>query len=73
MGKTALVHEAIRSMDLGEGHFIAGKSDQLRQNIPYAPVAAALSNLVRQLMTQSQENLNRWKKGYRARWGATER
>jgi histidine kinase len=62
MGKTALVHEAIRSMDLGKGRFIVGKSDQLRQNIPYAPVAAALSNLVKQLMTQSQEDLSRWRK-----------
>lgn len=62
MGKTALVYEAIRSLDLKGGYFIAGKSDQLRQNIPYAPVAAALSNLMKQLMTESQEDLNRWKK-----------
>ena len=62
MGKTALVYEAIRSLDLKDGHFIAGKSDQLRQNIPYAPIAVALSNLIRQLMMQSQEDLDRWRK-----------
>lgn len=62
MGKTALVYEAIHTLDLQGGYFVSGKSDQLGQNIPYAPIAAALSNLVKQLMTESQEDLNRWKK-----------
>lgn len=62
IGKTALVYEAIRTLDLKDGYSAVGKSDQLRQNIPYAPIIAALSSLIKQLLMQSQEDLDRWRK-----------
>lgn len=62
VGKTALVQEAIRFPERKNGYFVAGKSDQLQQNIPYMPLTAALGNLARQLMTEKQEDLDRWRK-----------
>jgi serine/threonine protein kinase len=62
IGKTMLVREALESFVAEKGYFIAGKFDQLRQNRPYASFAAAFGNLVKQLLTESQEALERWKK-----------
>lgn len=62
VGKTMLINESLKPRVLDKGYFISGKFDQLGQNIPYAPFAAAFGNLVRQLMTESQEELDRWKK-----------
>jgi predicted ATPase/DNA-binding CsgD family transcriptional regulator len=62
IGKTVLVQEALKPFIAGKGRFITGKYDQLRQNKPYAPFAAAFGDLVRLLLTESQEDLDRWKK-----------
>jgi len=61
-GKTVLVHETIRPLAAERGYFITGKFDQLQWNIPYAPFIQALGDLMRQLLTESQENLAEWKK-----------
>jgi len=62
VGKTMLVVESFKAATSGKGYFIMGKFDQLGQNIPYAPFSVAFGNLVRQLMTESQERLEQWKK-----------
>ncbi|NSW90688.1 MAG: AAA family ATPase [Firmicutes bacterium] len=62
VGKTMLINESLKPIVMEKGYFIMGKFDQLRQNIPYAPFAAAFGNLVKQLMTESQKELDRWKK-----------
>jgi len=61
VGKTALIYEALKPAAGKKGFFAAGKFDQLKQNIPYAPFAAAFGNLLKQLMTESQEELRRWR------------
>ncbi|HHV99186.1 MAG TPA: AAA family ATPase [Clostridiaceae bacterium] len=62
IGKTMLVSESLKSFDYEKGYFVMGKCDQLMHNIPYAPMATAFGNLVKQLMTEDQEELNKWKK-----------
>lgn len=62
VGKTMLVNEILRPIAMGKGYYSYGKFDQLRQNIPYAPIAAALGNVIRQLMTESSERLEKWRK-----------
>jgi len=62
IGKTMLVNECLKSFVQEKGHFIAGKFDQLKQSIPYAPISAAFANLVKRLMTENQEILEAWKK-----------
>jgi DNA-binding CsgD family transcriptional regulator len=61
-GKTMLIIECLRPLALKKGYFIMGKFHQAIQNIPYAPLAAAFGNLIKQLMTKSREELNSWKK-----------
>lgn len=62
VGKTMLMIESLKSITLEKGYFITGKFDQLRHNIPYAPFAAAFGSLIKQLMTESRGELERWKK-----------
>ncbi|AET69203.1 putative ATPase [Desulfosporosinus orientis DSM 765] len=62
IGKTMLVREVLEPYAAKKAYFITGKFDQLRQNRPYAPLAAAFGNLVKQLLTENQAALDRWKK-----------
>jgi hypothetical protein len=43
------------------GHFVSGKFDQLHHNMPYSALAAALRDLVRQLLTEPEEQLAVWR------------
>ncbi|WP_347489289.1 AAA family ATPase [Desulfoscipio sp. XC116] len=61
-GKTVLVNETLKPLAAGRAWFITGKSDQLRHNVPYSPFIQAFGNLMRQLLTESKENLAAWKK-----------
>ncbi|KPA10643.1 multi-sensor signal transduction multi-kinase [Candidatus Magnetomorum sp. HK-1] len=62
IGKTSLVNEMQSSIIRKNGYFISGKFDQLQRNIPYSAVASAFSELMRQILTESETNLNTWRK-----------
>lgn len=62
VGKTMLLNEAFKTVPLGSGFYIAGKFDQLRRNVPYAAFAGAFGELIKQLMSESKEELGYWKK-----------
>ncbi|CQR70678.1 Serine/threonine-protein kinase PknB [Sporomusa ovata DSM 2662] len=61
-GKTVLIQETLRLPATKKGYFITGKSDQLQRNNPYAPFIQAFGNLLRQILTESQERLAVWKR-----------
>ena len=61
IGKSALVKEVHKPITEKRGYFISGKFDQFQRNIPYSAVVAAFSDLVRQLLTESEEQLKQWK------------
>jgi len=61
-GKTAIVNGILRPMAAKKGYFITGKADQLQWNIPYGPFLQALGDLIRQILTESPDNLAAWKK-----------
>ncbi|WP_437320058.1 AAA family ATPase [Sorangium sp. So ce385] len=61
IGKSALVNELQKEVAQRRGHFIEGKFDQLSRNMPHAPVAGALRQRVRQLLTEPAESLEQWK------------
>jgi len=63
IGKTSLIHESLKGLAGTRSLFAAGKADQLRTNVPYAPFAQAFGRLVRQLLTEERERLYRWKRG----------
>ncbi|TFW00430.1 diguanylate cyclase [Oxalobacteraceae bacterium OM1] len=61
VGKTALVHEAQRPIVAHGGHFIAGKFEQLRRDVPYAPLGQALGQLCRIILTQGVATVAAWR------------
>jgi predicted ATPase/transcriptional regulator with GAF, ATPase, and Fis domain len=61
IGKTSFVHELYNPIVRQRGHFIGGKFDQVVRNIPYGALTQALRDLVRQLLTESERDLSRWR------------
>ena len=61
IGKTAIVNEVHKPIVRARGYFIAGKFDQFRRDIPYAALIQAFTKLVRQILTESSEQINIWK------------
>ena len=61
IGKSALIHEIHRPIVSERGYFISGKFDQLRRDVPYASLIQAFQELIRQLLTESEEQIALWK------------
>lgn len=61
IGKSALVQEVYRSMAQQRGYFITGKFDQFQRNIPYASLTQAFCSLVRQILTESEDQIAAWR------------
>ena len=62
IGKTCLIKEIYKPITERRGHFISGKFDQLHRNIPYSALVFALKDLVKQLLSETEEQLQHWKK-----------
>ncbi|MGN8646137.1 AAA family ATPase [Gracilibacillus sp. HCP3S3_G5_1] len=61
IGKTALVHKLHRPLLNKQGYFITGKFVQYQKHIPYAPIIEAFRSLIRQILTEDAESIQRWK------------
>jgi PAS domain S-box-containing protein len=61
IGKSSVVHELHKVLVPPRGLFASGKFDQYKRDIPYATVGQAFHSLVRSLLTQSEEQLGRWR------------
>ena len=61
IGKSALVNEIHKPILRQRGYFIQGKFDQLKRDIPYAAIAQAFQDLIRQLLTEPETVLQTWK------------
>jgi predicted ATPase/tRNA A-37 threonylcarbamoyl transferase component Bud32 len=61
IGKSALVQEIYKPITEKRGYFISGKFDQFQRNIPYSAVVSAFKQLVQQLLTESEQQLNLWR------------
>ena len=62
IGKSALAGELQQPILEKRGYFIAGKFDQVRRDIPYATILQALRDLVQQLLTESEERIDDWRR-----------
>ena len=62
IGKTTLVQEIYQPITQRRGYFIAGKFDQLQQNVPFSALVTALQDLVQQLLTESEEQIAAWRR-----------
>jgi PAS domain S-box-containing protein len=61
IGKSSVVNELHKALVPRRGLFASGKFDQYKRDIPYATVGQAFRSLVRSLLTQSEEELGRWR------------
>lgn len=61
IGKSALVREVYKPITRRRGYFIAGKFEQLHKNTPYASLTQAFRSLIRQLLTESEAQINSWR------------
>lgn len=61
VGKTALIQEVYEPITERRGYFAGGKFDQLQRNVPFSALCRALRDLVRQLLTESEERLVQWR------------
>jgi predicted ATPase/serine phosphatase RsbU (regulator of sigma subunit)/tRNA A-37 threonylcarbamoyl transferase component Bud32 len=69
IGKSALVREIYKPITEKKGYFIAGKFDQFQRNIPYSAVVQALGELIKQLLTETEAELNQWREKVLANLG----
>lgn len=61
IGKSALVQEIYKPITQKNGYFICGKFDPLGQNTPYNAFIQAFRELIRQLLTESEDKITIWK------------
>jgi predicted ATPase/signal transduction histidine kinase len=62
IGKTAVVNEVHKPIVKQRGYFIKGKFDQFNRNIPFSAFLQAFRDLVGQLLSESDAQLQSWKK-----------
>jgi len=61
IGKSALVQEIYKPITRARGYFLSGKFDQFQRNIPYSAVVKAFQSLIKQLLTESEIQLQQWR------------
>ncbi len=70
IGKSALVQEVYKPITKKRGYFISGKFDQYQRDIPYASLVRAFSTLIRQLLVESQIQIESWREKLLASLGS---
>jgi len=60
IGKTAVVNEVHKPIVRWNGYFIKGKYDQFNRNIPLSAFVQAFRDLMRQLLSESDRQLEQW-------------
>ncbi|MBD2598129.1 AAA family ATPase [Nostoc spongiaeforme FACHB-130] len=61
IGKTAVINEVHKPIVRQRGYFIKGKFDQFNRNIPFSAFVQAFRDLVGQLLSESDTQLQHWK------------
>jgi len=61
IGKTAVVNEVHKPIVRQRGYFIKGKYDQFGRNIPFSAFVQAFRDLMWQLLTESDAQIQQWK------------
>ncbi|AUI68593.2 AAA family ATPase [Beggiatoa leptomitoformis] len=62
IGKTTVVRELYKPVLQQQGHFITGKFGQFQSTTPYTAILDVFGELVRQVLTESEAQLAKWKK-----------
>ncbi|MEA5574722.1 serine/threonine-protein kinase PknK, partial [Calothrix sp. UHCC 0171] len=61
IGKTAVVNEVHKPIVRQRGYFVQGKYDQFNRNIPFSAFVQAFRDLMGQLLTESDAQVQSWK------------
>ena len=61
MGKTVVINEIHKPVLREKGYFIKGKFNQFQRDIPFLGWVQALSNLIEQLLSESDTQIEQWK------------
>jgi predicted ATPase/transcriptional regulator with GAF, ATPase, and Fis domain len=61
VGKSSVVNELRKAIVPARGLFAAGKFDQYRRDVPYATLAQALQTLIRQILVESEAEVEQWR------------
>ncbi|BAY78129.1 multi-sensor signal transduction histidine kinase [Nostoc linckia NIES-25] len=61
IGKTAVINEVHKPIVRQRGYFIKGKYDQFQRNIPFSAFVQAFRDLMEQLLTESDVQIQQWK------------
>ncbi|MEG4119799.1 ATP-binding sensor histidine kinase [Microcoleus sp. N9_B4] len=61
IGKTVVVNEVHKPIVRQRGYFIKGKFDQFQRNIPFSAFVQAFRDLMGQLLTESDAQIQKWK------------
>ncbi|HWN48978.1 MAG TPA: AAA family ATPase, partial [Xanthobacteraceae bacterium] len=61
IGKSSVVNELHKVLVPPRGLFASGKFDQYKRDIPYATLAQAFRALIRQILSKSDEEADRWR------------
>lgn len=70
VGKSRLVHEVQRPVVEARGRFAFGKFDQYRRGIPFYALIQALQDLIRQVLSESETAVERFRKQVIAELGS---
>jgi len=62
IGKTAVVNEIHKPIVRQRGYFIKGKYDQFQRNIPFSAFVQAFRDLMEQLLSESDAELEQWQR-----------
>jgi predicted ATPase/class 3 adenylate cyclase len=62
VGKSRLISELKKSVGQSRGYFVSGKFDQFRRDIPLSSLLTAFRNLMRQILSESDEEIDSWRK-----------
>ena len=64
IGKSALIYEIHKPIVATGGRFIAGKYEQYKTDSPYSAVLQAFKSLLRQILSDSEETIDVWRKNF---------
>jgi predicted ATPase/serine phosphatase RsbU (regulator of sigma subunit)/tRNA A-37 threonylcarbamoyl transferase component Bud32 len=70
IGKSSLVAEIHKPNTRLRGYFTAGKFDQFQRNVPYSALVNAFKGLVKQLLTETEAQLQQWRSKLLAAFGS---
>ncbi|WP_441292537.1 AAA family ATPase [Sorangium sp. KYC3313] len=69
IGKSSLVAELHRPVVRERGFFLSGKFEQLKRGVPYLPLLQAFRALLQEILSASEEQLERWRERLREALG----